>query len=358
MTRSGTAEALAADPIASPAMIEIQGLSVTYSRSGLLSARENAVRAVSDVSLRIPRGTSLGLVGESGCGKSTLGRAILRAAPISSGRIVFDGTDITTLEGAELRRIRARMQMVFQDPYSSLDPRMSVERIVAEPLLTHSHANAKARRARVAEVLGTVGIDPARMNERPGAFSGGQRQRICIARALVMNPDFILCDEATSALDVSIRAQILNLLQDLRAEQGLTYMMISHDLGSLRQLCERIAVMYLGRIVELGETARVLFRPTHPYTRSLISAIPLPDPEKERARSRIVLRGDVPSPLRLPSGCGFHTRCWLRDRLGRPARCSEEPPELRAMSDGSSVACHFAEDASSPESSATAPKGA
>ena len=325
-------------------LVALRDLSVEYRRAGLLTAGKEVVRAVSSASLDIPRGTSLGLVGESGCGKSTLGRAILRAAPITGGRLLFDGADITEVTGPDLRRVRSRMQMVFQDPYSSLDPRMSIERIVAEPILTHTGNGRSARHARVAEVLETVGIDPARMQDRPGAFSGGQRQRICIARALAVHPEFILCDEATSALDVSIRAQILNLLQDLRAKHGLTYLMISHDLGSLRQICERIAVMYLGRIVELGPTAQILSAPTHPYTRSLMSAIPLPDPEKERARDRIVLKGDVPSPLRLPLGCGFHTRCWLRDRLGRPDRCIAEVPELQQLPTGRSVACHFAEE--------------
>ena len=330
------------------ALLEASDLAVHFRKAGLLAMGGDVVRAVDGVSLRIGRGECLGLVGESGCGKSTLGRALLRAAPITAGRVCFDGTDITQLGGRALRAVRSRMQMVFQDPYGSLDPRMTVEAIVGEPIVTHERTGRRSRRARVGELLETVGIDPARMGDRPAQFSGGQRQRIAIARALAVRPDFILCDEVTSALDVSIRAQILNLLKELRQEHGLTYLMISHDLGSLRHLSDAIGVMYLGRIVEMGPAQRVFGAPMHPYTQSLLSAMPLPDPERERARSRIVLKDDVPSPLNIPPGCRFHTRCPLRERLGTPGRCAAEEPLLRPLPDGRTVACHYAEEAAAP----------
>jgi oligopeptide/dipeptide ABC transporter ATP-binding protein len=322
------------------ALVEVQGLRVQYRTGGLLAGAGSTVRAVDGVSLGIAAGECFGLVGESGCGKSTLGRAILRIAPIAEGRVIFDGTDITRLSARALAPFRRNMQMVFQDPYSSLNPRMTVERIVAEPLRTHERLGSAALRARVAEALEMVGLDPARMGDLPQRFSGGQRQRIGIARALAARPRFVLCDEATSALDVSIRAQILNLLQELRRTLGLTYLMISHDLGALRQMCDRVGVMYLGRLVEVGPARQVFDRPAHPYTRSLMSAVPVPDPGLERSRTRIVLQGDVPSPLRLPQGCAFHTRCWLYEALGRPDRCRQEAPVL-AGREARTAACHF-----------------
>ncbi len=332
------------------ALLETDDLEVHYKKSGLLGGEREVVRAVDGVSIRIRQGECLGLVGESGCGKSTLGRALLRAAPITGGSVRFGGTDITRLSGRSLRTVRSRMQMVFQDPYGSLDPKMPVEEIVGEPIRTHQRVGRAVRRTRVGELLETVGIDPARMGDRPHQFSGGQRQRIAIARALAVRPEFILCDEVTSALDVSIRAQILNLLKELRQEHGLTFLMISHDLGSLRHLSDDIGVMYLGRIVELGPARAVFDAPAHPYTQSLLSAMPLPDPDKERARNRIVLKDDVPSPLAIPSGCRFHTRCFLRDRLGTPDRCAAQEPALRPLPDGRTVACHFAEEAAAAPS--------
>ncbi len=323
-------------------LVEVNDLVVQYRRAGLLPGA--AIQAVDGVSLTIQPGECVGLVGESGCGKSTLGRAILRGTPVSSGTLRFDGVDITRITGRRLRDVRRKMQMVFQDPYSSLNPKMTVERIVGEPIRTHTSGSRREMRTRVAEALEVVGIDPARMGDYPHQFSGGQRQRIGIARALAVRPLFILCDEATSALDVSIRAQILNLLRQLRAEFGLTYLMISHDLGSLRHLCDQIGVMYLGKLVETGSSAQIFGDPSHPYTKSLLSAMPVPDPAVERARTRIVLTGDVPSPMSMPSGCGFHTRCWLRQKLGSPERCHLEAPPLAASVAGGLVACHFSRE--------------
>jgi len=324
------------------ALVQLDDLVVRF-RVGGGFARARAFNAVDRVSLRIDEGECFGLVGESGCGKTTLGRAILRIHAPHSGTVKFAGQDITRMGGNRLRTVRKGMQMVFQDPYGSLDPRMTVEQIVGEPIRTHEPARRGVLRERVQEALVAVGIDPDRLGDYPHQFSGGQRQRIGIARALAIRPRFIVCDEATSALDVSVRAQILTLLADLRQRHGLTYLMISHDLGSLRYLCDRIGVMYLGRLVEVAPVAEIFARPRHPYTRSLLSAMPIPDPRIERARRRIPLSGDVPSPLAAPTGCCFHTRCWLHQRLGEPPRCATESPALRDMPTGK-VACHFSED--------------
>ena len=326
-------------------LIELDDLVVQYrAGGGLLPGSARRFNAVDRVTLQVRPGEVFGLVGESGCGKTTLGRAILRIVDPASGAIRFDGQDITRIAQGELRRLRRDTQMIFQDPYSSLNPRMTVERIVGEPIRTHETADRAAIRRRVGEALEAVGIDPARMGDFPHQFSGGQRQRIGIARAVAIRPRFIVCDEATSALDVSVQAQIINLLDDLRRDFGLTYLMISHDLGSLRQLCDRVGVMYLGRLVEVASVERIFDAPRHPYTRSLLSAMPVPDPRVERTRKRIMLSGDVPSPLAAPAGCCFHTRCWLRQEIGQPEICRTDAPELAERGGEGRVACHFVDE--------------
>jgi oligopeptide transport system ATP-binding protein len=302
------------------------------------------VHAVDDVSFELPRGQTLGLVGESGCGKSTTGRTILRLYRPTAGRIVFDGVDITRLGGEALRQTRRRMQMIFQDPYASLNPRMTVGGIVGEPLSVHKIGTPAERRERVAELLDVVGLNPNFLNRYPHEFSGGQRQRIGVARAIAVNPELIIADEPISALDVSIQAQIINLMERLQDEFSLTYLFIAHDLSVVRHVSNRIAVMYLGRIVELASSDDLYAHPLHPYSVALLSAVPIPDPVIEARRRRIILKGDVPSPVNPPSGCRFHTRCWLRDRLGNPERCMTEDPALRTMAAGHQVACHFAEE--------------
>ena len=302
------------------------------------------VRAVDDVSFEVRRGETLGLVGESGCGKSTTGRTALRLYKPTAGKIVFDGLDITKIEGEALRQMRRHMQMIFQDPYSSLNPRQTVGGIVAEPLLVHKIGTAAERQERVAELLDVVGLNPNFLNRYPHEFSGGQRQRIGVARALAVNPDLIIADEPISALDVSIQAQIINLLVRLQDRFGLTFLFIAHDLSVVRHVSDRIAVMYLGRIVEIAPSHDLYDRPVHPYSVALLSAVPIPDPVIESRRRRIILTGDVPSPVAPPSGCRFHTRCWLRERLGNPDRCVSEDPALRPLETGHEVACHFAED--------------
>ena len=302
------------------------------------------VHAVDDVSFELPRGQTLGLVGESGCGKSTTGRTILRLYRPTAGRIVFDGVDITKLGSEALRQTRRRMQMIFQDPYASLNPRMTVGGIVGEPLSVHKIGTPAERRERVAELLDVVGLNPNFLNRYPHEFSGGQRQRIGVARAIAVNPELIIADEPISALDVSIQAQIINLMERLQDEFSLTYLFIAHDLSVVRHVSNRIAVMYLGRIVELASSGDLYAHPLHPYSVALLSAVPIPDPVIEARRRRIILKGDVPSPVNPPSGCRFHTRCWLRDRLGNPERCTTEDPALRTLAAGHEVACHFAEE--------------
>ena len=306
--------------------------------------RVGEVRAVDGVSLEVRRGETLGLVGESGCGKSTFARAVIRLVDATDGRIEFDGTDITKLQGDELRRIRRRMQMIFQDPYASLNPRMTIGSMLSEPLRVHRIARGREAATRVQRLIEIVGLPRNAINRYPHEFSGGQRQRAGIARALAVQPDFIAADEAVSALDVSIQAQIVNLLADLQREFQLTYLFIAHDLSVVRHISDRIAVMYLGEVVELSPAKELYQRPLHPYTCALVSAVPIPDPKVETKRKRMILRGDVPSPANPPSGCRFHTRCWLRREIGEPERCAVESPELREMAPGHRVACHFAEE--------------
>ena len=302
------------------------------------------VYAVDGVSLSIDSGQTYGLVGESGCGKTTLGRAVLRLTDITSGKVVFDGTDLAQLPAEEMRRARRRLQMVFQDPLGSLNPRQNIESILAEGMAAHGiGANRAERRAKISEILERVGLPSSALSRYPHEFSGGQRQRIGIARALVLEPDLVICDEPVSALDVSIQAQVLNLLVDLQRELGLTYLFIAHDLAAVRHLSDRIAVMYLGKVVELAPAHELYERPAHPYTQALISAVPLPDPRAEATRQRIVLEGDVPSPLAPPPGCRFHPRCPLYKRLSaaQQARCRGDEPLLRVLDGGRQVACHF-----------------
>ena len=323
------------------ALVEVEGLKVWFPiKSGVLLDRHvGDVKAVDGVSLTIERGETLGLVGESGCGKSTVGRALLRLNDPTAGSIVFDGTDITHLSESELRPLRRRMQMVFQDPYASLNPRHSVGRMVGEPLRVHRLARGKDVDARVRELLQIVGLPQDAATRYPHEFSGGQRQRIGLARSLALNPDFIVCDEPVSALDVSIQAQIINLLETLQSDFDLTYLFIAHDLAVVRHISDRIAVMYLGQIMELSPGDDLYENPLHPYTISLLSAIPIPDPEVERQRTGILLQGDLPSPANPPAACRFHTRC----PYVQPTRCRDDEPELRPL-EGHLVKCHWAEE--------------
>jgi peptide/nickel transport system ATP-binding protein len=324
------------------ALVQLDDLKVYFPiKSGIVLDRHvGDVKAVDGVSLEIKRGETVGLVGESGCGKSTVGRAILRLYEPTAGRIVFDGQDITTLGESDLRPLRRRMQMIFQDPYSSLNPRHSVGRMVGEPLRVHGLGGRRSAGARVRELLETVGLPADAASRYPHEFSGGQRQRIGLARALAVNPDFIVADEPVSALDVSIQAQIINLLENLQREFDLTYLFIAHDLAVVRHISDRIAVMYLGSIVEVSPAEELYDNPLHPYTISLLSAVPIPDPVVEQQRETILLAGDLPSPANPPPACRFHTRCPYI----QPTRCTTEVPPLRKLSDGHLVACHWAEE--------------
>jgi peptide/nickel transport system ATP-binding protein len=310
------------------ALLKVEDLVVEYAVGGKI------IHAVSGVSLEVARGETLGLVGESGCGKSTLGRAVLQLRRAVSGRVLFDGHDLTAMQGETLRRMRQRVQLIFQDPIASLNPRRRIGEIVAEPLVIAGVNDPKKRRELVCEVLSAVGLDPSLVLGRlPHEFSGGQCQRICIARALVLNPEFVICDEPVSALDVSIRAQILNLLEDMKARYGLTLLFIAHDLAVVKAVSDRVAVMYLGRLCEVGPSEQLFASPAHPYTALLIEAIPVPDPDVRPAESVPV--GEPPSPISPPSGCRFRTRCPRADR-----RCSDEVPELREVAPGQFAACH------------------
>ena len=331
-------------------LLDVRDLAVRFAvpgSGGWFGRGGDQVRAVDGVSFSLARGETLGLVGESGCGKSTTGRAVLQLLRPAAGSVVFDGQPLHEFWqrrggrwgwDSRLRELRQRMQMIFQDPFASLNPRMTVEAILAEPLRNFAVASGGERRERIQQLLETVGMDPRALRRYPHEFSGGQRQRIGIARALALGPELIVADEPISALDVSIQAQIINLLADLRERLGLTLIFIAHDLAAVRHISDRIAVMYLGRIVELAPARTIVAAPRHPYTQALISAVPLPDPVHERTRQRTVLTGELPSPVNPPTGCPFHTRCPLRED-----RCARDVPPLREIAPGHRVACHLVE---------------
>ena len=326
--------------VAAP-LVEVANLSEFFPlQGGLLHRKVGEVRAVDDVSFTIRRGETLGLVGESGCGKTTVGRVLLRLIDPTGGTITFDGQDITKVGGRKLKSVRRRMQIIFQDPYASLDPRQQIGESIGEGLRIHGIGDARERRARVGRMMELVGLQPYHARRYPHEFSGGQRQRIGIARALILEPDLIVCDEPVSALDVSIQAQVLNLLRSLQNEFGLTYLFIAHNLAVVEHISDRVGVMYLGKMVEMADVDTLYRDPRHPYTQALLSAIPIPDPELRRRR--IILRGDVPSPVRPPTGCRFHPRCPLREQLGNPEICATTDPELIPMTGSDhAIACHF-----------------
>lgn len=322
-------------------LLEVSDLKMHFpiTRGIIFQRQVGAIKAVDGINFNLYKGETLGLVGESGCGKSTTGRAILQLYRPTSGNVIFEGKDLTKTAGEELRKTRRRMQMIFQDPYASLNPRMTVGSIIGEPLEVHNIGNSrKERQERVQDLLKTVGLNPYFVNRYPHEFSGGQRQRIGIARALAVNPAFIVCDEPISALDVSIQAQVINLLEDLQDELGLTYLFIAHDLSVVRHISDRIAVMYLGKVVELADRDELYDKPMHPYTQALLSAVPIPDPEIEGKRQRLILQGDVPSPANPPKGCHFCTRCPRVMDM-----CREKEPPFKDYGDGHYVACFLYE---------------
>jgi oligopeptide transport system ATP-binding protein len=321
----------------SDVLVQVRDLKMHFpvTRGIIFQRQVGAVKAVDGVSFDIKKGETLGLVGESGCGKSTTGRAILQLHRPTAGEVLFQGTDLTKIKGEELRRMRRKVQMIFQDPYASLNPRMTVGDIIGEPIRVHGlRKNAKEVRERVQELLQLVGLNPYFVNRYPHEFSGGQRQRIGIARALAVEPEFVVCDEPVSALDVSIQAQVINLLEDLQDRLGLTYLFIAHGLSVVKHISDRVAVMYLGKVVELAEGPKLYSMPMHPYTQALLSAVPIPDPKVEQRRKRIILEGDVPSPLNPPSGCHFHTRCPIAIE-----KCKVEEPPFIDYGGGHFAAC-------------------
>ena len=318
-------------------LIRVQNLKKHFPiTAGLFRRQVGTVKAVDGISFDLLPKETLGLVGESGCGKTTAGRTVLNLYTATEGKVYFGQTEVTALGGNQLRLMRQKMQMIFQDPQDSLNPRMTVGSIISEPLMEHTKASGSQRTERVEELLQAVGLNAKYMNRYPHEFSGGQRQRIGVARALALNPEFIICDEPIAALDVSIQAQVVNLLEDLQEKFGLTYLFISHDLGMIRHIARRVAVMYLGHIVEIATSQDLYRRPQHPYTQALLSAVPTHDPVREQTRERIILTGDVPSPADPPSGCPFRTRCPSAE-----SKCAEEVPELRQIGTGHRVACHL-----------------
>ncbi len=333
-------------------LVQVENLAEYFPiTGGVLQRRIGEVKAVDDVSFTINRGETLGLVGESGCGKTTVGRLLLRLIEPTAGRILFggrDGVDLTRLKGAQLKPFRRRMQIIFQDPYASLDPRTPIGASIGEGLRVHDIGTPHERRDKVAKMMELVGLQPYHARRYPHEFSGGQRQRIGIARALVLEPDLLVCDEPVSALDVSIQAQVLNLLRQLQRDLGLTYLFVAHNMGVVEHISDRVAVMYLGILAEMAGSADIYREPLHPYTIALLSAVPMPSPEQRSRRRRIILVGDVPSPINPPSGCRFHTRCWLRTQLGNPERCATERPQLRMLRPTHEVACHYAEELTEP----------